>query len=275
MNRTMTSIVLIGSVFLAAVWAIPSRAQSSMSGGEIVNPERVIPFAKNVERALAERGARVAFVSRVGRDPEKMPRGIEYTHVGLWVYSDIQTEDGRTVRGYAIHNLYQLPDNPGKSDLVQDFPVDFFGSVFELRAGVIVPTADLQDRLLQVLNSSTYASLHKPEYSLVANPVGSDYQNCTNFVLSVLMAAIYETDDPNLIDANIEAYFEPQTVRLGPLQRAFGPLFVRGFETSDHSGAIRTATFGSLARFMRSYDLSDMDFTITESGVVAQTALAR
>ncbi|WP_422025538.1 DUF2145 domain-containing protein [Pyruvatibacter mobilis] len=274
MKRMLMSIVLVGSVFLAAFWAIPSQAQSSMSGGEIVNPERVIPFAKNVEHALAERGARVAIVSRVGRDPDRMPSGIEYTHVALWVYSDIQTEDGRTVRGYAIHNLYQLPDDPGKSDLVQDFPVEFFGNVFELRAGVIVPTADLQDRLLQVLNSSTYEALHQPDYSLVANPFGSDYQNCTNFVLSVLMAAIYETDNRDLIDANIEAYFEPQTVRLGPLQRAFGPLFVRGVETSDHSGAIRTSTFGSLSRFMRAYKLSDTDFTITERGVLEQAALA-
>jgi hypothetical protein len=269
MNRTLTVLTLAAATLMAAMWTVPSHAQSSMSSGEIVNPERVIPFAKMVERTLAEHGARVAIVSRVGRDPEGLPDGIDYTHVGLWVYSDIETEDGRTIRGYAVHNLYQLPDNPGRSALIQDFPVEFFGSVFELRTGVIVPTPDMQDRLLAVLNSPTYAALHQPDYSLVANPVGSDYQNCTNFVLNVLMAAIYQTDDREYIEANIKAYFDPQTVRLGPLQRVFGPMFVKGFETGDHEGAIRTSTFGSLAGFMRSYGLVDADITITEGGAVA------
>ncbi len=256
-------------VLAAGAIVSPAIAQSSAPSGEIVNPERVIPFAKSVERQLANRGARVAIVSRVGRDPDKMPDGIEYTHVGLWVYSDIQTADGKTVRGYAIYNLYQEPEDAGRSCLAQDYPAEFFGEVFDLRAGVIVPTPQVQERLLKVIASPTYASLHNPNYSLVANPFRNDFQNCTNFVLQVLMAAVYGTDDRDQIAANIRAHFTPQRVGLSGLQRTLGPIFVSGFETSDHSGPIRTSTFGALGRFMVQYGMAQDQFEVTESEPVA------
>jgi len=261
--------VALSLVMAAGVAASPAAAQSSAPSGEIVNPERVIPFAKAVERELANRGARVAIVSRVGRDPDRMPDGIEYTHVGLWVYSDIETADGKTVRGYAIHNLYQEPDDAGRSFLAQDYPAEFFGEVFDLRAGVIVPTPQVQERLLKVMTSPTYDSLHNPNYSLVANPFRNDFQNCTNFVLQVLMAAVYETSDRDQIAANIRAHFTPQRVGLSGLQRTFGPIFVGGFETSDHSGPIRTSTFGALGRFMAQYGMAEDQFEVDETGLAA------
>ncbi len=99
----------------------------SSAASAIETPERVIPFAKKVERELGQRGALVAIVSRMGRDPKQMPDGIgDYTHVGIWVYSEMTAADGRKVNGYAVYNLYQVAGDEGRSELKQDFPAEFF-----------------------------------------------------------------------------------------------------------------------------------------------------
>lgn len=260
LKRILLSLALLAGMAAPAAAA----AMSSGSTGEIKDASRVIPFAKKVERLLAERGVAVAIVSRVGRDPEDLPDGIAYTHVGLWVYSEITTADGRKVRGYVSHNLYQLDENLDRSALAEDFPAEFFGDVHELKAGVIVPKPELQARLLKVIDSPTYARLHVPDYSLVANPYDWRYQNCTNFIMANLAVAIYGTEDRDRISADLKAHYAPQPVGLNGLERTFGPLFVGGFHTADHDGPLKTSTFGSVARFLQSNDLAEAVFEVTE-----------
>jgi hypothetical protein len=237
---------------------------SSNPAGEIVQPERVIPYAKHVEQELAARGARVAIVARVGRDPEDLPSGIEYTHVGFWVYSEMTLPNGEVVNGYVVHNLYQMADNPDRSELVSDFPAEFFGDVFELRAGVIIPEPALQQLLLELIGTKGYRDLHVPNYSLIANPRKREFQNCTNFVLNTVVGSVYQTADEREIQAYINAYYEPQKIGVSGFERLLGPLFVAGVATSDHENDIRTSTFGSLSRFMKMYDLTSDVFEIVE-----------
>ncbi|MFH2057373.1 MAG: DUF2145 domain-containing protein, partial [Pseudomonadota bacterium] len=52
-------------------------AGSSQAGGELFfKPEQIIHFAKKVEKSLAENGARVAILARVGRPRKNLPEGI-------------------------------------------------------------------------------------------------------------------------------------------------------------------------------------------------------
>jgi hypothetical protein len=96
-----------------------------------------------------------------GPSPAKeLPAGIHYTHTAFGVYSIITTEDGRTVPGYAMYNLYQREGQPHISDLVTDFPADFFASVQEMKAGIVIPTPVMQRRLLNIINSELYQALH-------------------------------------------------------------------------------------------------------------------
>lgn len=74
-----------------------------------------------------------------------------------------------------------------------DFPVDFFAGVQKLKAGIVIPTPELQRRLLATIQSDVYRDLHVPAYSAVANPFTLEYQNCTEHTLDVLNAAIYQT----------------------------------------------------------------------------------
>jgi len=269
--------ILLICFFLLTGLAAPAAAQMSSAAGTVGNIERVLPFAKKVERELAERGAVVAIVSRMGRDPAQMPGDVgKYTHVGIWVYAEVTAADGSTVNTYAIYNLYQDADDQGRSSLVQDFPVEFFASVFELNAGIVIPTPELQAELLRVVTSPAYRALHVPEYSVVANPYEWRYQNCTNFIMALLVAAIYDTDDRRTISGHLRAHYEPRDIKLGGVTRALGSVFVDGFATSDHRGGpLRTSTFDSIAAFLTRYDLAEAVLEVTESNVRETEIAAR
>ena len=152
----LKTIAIISTLLLPTV----ATAGSSASGNPVLPTADVAAFADRVQRDLAARGAQVAIVGRVGRDPEILPVGINYTHVGFWVYSRITRADGSQGRGYRVHNLYQSAGDLTRSDLVQDSPGDFFASVFEMDAGIIIPDPRLQRKLLDVIDSPTYANLH-------------------------------------------------------------------------------------------------------------------
>lgn len=208
-------------------------------------------LSKKVEHYAARKGARVFLLARVGRPPEELPEGVEFTHVSYAVYSSITTEDDRTVPGYAIYNLYQRKDDPARSELVKDYPVDFLAGAHVAKVGVIIPTREMQKRLYKVITSDTYAKLHNPKYSAISNPYNTKYQNCTEHVLDVLNAAIYQTDDIKQIKANTKAYFHPQVLHINPLKLFLGSLFKAEVKINDHHGPVKTSTFGSIVRYMQ------------------------
>lgn len=217
-------------------------------------PEQVIALAKQVERTLAGKGARVAIIARMGRPRAEMPEGMHFTHAAFAVYSQIATRDGRTLHGYAIYNEYQNDDRPDTSSLVQDYPADFFASVAELEAGILIPSAELQARLLATIGSPTYQTLHEPRYSAIANPYTEGRQNCTEFVLDVINAAIYETADIRRIKAATRQYFVAQDVNVSPLKLLLGGLFSAEVSLSDHPGTPVTATFETIGAYLLKYD---------------------
>lgn len=252
----------------AATWLpVQATAGSSAASNPVLPVAEVATFSNRVQQDLAARGANVAIVSRVGRDPSVLPDGINYTHVAFWVYSRITQADGSTGMGYRVYNLYQTEGDLTQSSLVQDTPADFFAGAYSLDAGVIIPDPRLQQKLLRVIASPTYAALHNPSYSVLANPASTQFQNCTEHTLDVVMAALYDTSDRAQIKANIGAYFAPQPVALNGMQRLFAPAASRALTTADHGASVSTATFGSIARFMQSNDLADEVYRITPERV--------
>ncbi len=249
-NLVSLRIILLSvlSIFLSA---LSGFAGSSQSSGELhFQPEEIVKFAKKVEKVLAQKGARVAIIARVGQPRNKLPEGVRFTHTAFAVYSQIETSGGKKIPGYAIYNLYQRTEEPNVSDLVQDFPVDFFAGVKLLETGIIIPTPELQRRLLEVLFSPTYKKLHNPHYSLIANPFTLGFQNCTEHTLDVIFAAIYKTNDIKVIKANEKAYFRPHKVEVNPLKLMLGSVFVADITTSDHPNAPETTTFTTIESFL-------------------------
>lgn len=264
MSRILTVVLLLFVTLLP----VASFAGSSAASNPVLPVNEVAGFANRVQQDLAARGANVAIVSRVGRDPAVLPDGIEYTHVAFWVYSRLTQADGTTGMGYRVYNLYQQEGNLTRSDLVQDTPSDFFAGAHSLDAGIIIPDPRLQRKLLDIIASPTYAALHNANYSVLANPRTGRFQNCTEHTLDVLFAALYDTNDRLQIKANIAAYFVPQSVPLNGLQRLFAPAASQALTTADHGSHVGTATFGSIARFMESNDLHDEIYRITPDRLV-------
>ncbi len=263
MIRLFTS---FAAAILVVVGAITGAEAGSRQSDDPALPiEKVSAFADQVQKKLAGQGVHVALVARVGRDPAQLPDGIAYTHVGIWVYSNIKMADGRKVRGYAVHNLYQRADDLNVSDLVQDYPADFFAGAYSLDAGVIVPDPRLQAKLLDVINAPAYRELHNSRYSVVANPDSNAFQNCTEHTLNLLMAALYDTDDMARIKANTQRHFTPQIVEISPLKRLIGPMVMDGVTMSDHTRTVRTTTFTTIADFMERFDLVEDAYRLTPS----------
>lgn len=246
---------LIITLLLAQLCYCPPTIAGSQAGGEAHFPaEQIIKFAKQVEHTLADKGARVAIVARAGRPPSELPEGMHFTHVGFAVYSEITTQDNRKVPGYAFYNLYQSNAKPDTSSLVQDFAVDFFNGVAVLEAGIIIPSPELQKRLLATIASPTYQRLHDPRYSAIANPYTLGKQNCTEHTLDVINAAIYQTHSLKKIKASERAYFLAQPVKIDPLKLMLGSMFSAEITLADQPSAPVTATFETIARYLEKYD---------------------
>jgi len=241
-------------------------------------PLEVSQFAKNVEKYAASQGARAFIIGRVGQPEKSLPKGISYTHTAIAIYSQIQLDDGQFAKGYAIYNLYQNEGNLDKSSLIVDYPVDFFWGAHVLKAGIVIPSPQLQTRIIEAIQQGNNKLLHNPKYSLLSNPFNSKYQNCTEHTLDVINSAIYQTTDIMQLKANSKEYFIPQKLKVSGLKLALGGLFSKGVHSSDHKGKPKTATFTTIARYLSKFDLLKSAVSFDRDGNVqpllhsAQTA---
>jgi hypothetical protein len=233
-----------------------------------LTPEQAAAFSKQIETDLAARGARVAIVFRTGRPHNKMPPGISYTHGAFWVYRTIHTQDGRDLPGYAVYNLFSgdgktLPLT--QSYLAQNWPFDFTQGSAVDDVAIIVPSPEMQRRIVAVMDSPTYARLHNPSYSLIANPLSSKHQNCNGFMLDVIASAAWDTTDPAQIRADEKAYFHPSVIQAGPLKRLLAPLADPRIKTDDQSHILVTATYESMSTFMKANGLLEASYILNRT----------
>lgn len=266
----MWRFLLASSGFAAiALFAAPQAVAFDSSENAVsgrFTPEEAAAFSKDIEATLARKRARVAMVFRTGRPRDQLPEGLNYTHGAFWVYQPSLTPEGREVMGYSVYNLYSgdgdaLPKS--RSRLVQDFPFDFVAGSEEDDVAVIIPSPEVQKRLYNVIASPTYDALHVPEYTLISNPADARYQNCTEFLLDVLAAAVWETESYAQIKVNLAASFEPAEVRdASGLKRLLAPMADPRLRSDDHKGRVRTATFESIAQFMADNGYAQEAFTL-------------
>jgi hypothetical protein len=242
---TVLLLILSTAVLPTRLWAGSASAEDN-----IFPAEQITTFAKSVERYAAQRGARAFIIGRVGRPEDSLPEGIHFTHTAVAIYSSIALEDGSTRKGYAVHNLYQKTDAVNESELITDYPTDFFWSAKALKAGIIIPSADLQRRLISLYAEGKAQAVHVPSYSAIANPFTSRYQNCTEYTLDVINAAIYKTQDKAKLKANAQAHFTPVVIQESPIKILLGSMLMKDIARDDHSGPVATATFSSIARYL-------------------------
>lgn len=245
-------------------------AGSSATTQPRFTPEEAADFAKQIEEELAAQGARLAIVFRAGRPREDLPGGISYTHGAFWIHQPIRTEDGRTLYGYASYNLYHGEEDRRTSYLAQDWPLDFTTGDQAGEVGIIIPSPEMQRRLIAFIQSENYAAMHNPDYSLISNPHDPRFQNCTEFLLDVIAASAWETTDVDQLKANLRAHFQPARIRVGLLARLFGPSVDERVRLEDHGSRIFTATFRSLGDFMLENGLASDAYEITADHLTAE-----
>jgi hypothetical protein len=249
---------------LIFMWAGQVNAGSQQSAQIQHKVEDVVSFAKGVEKYAAAKGARAFIIARVGRPTDDLPKGIFYTHTAIAVYSAITLDNGSIVNGYAIHNLYQDAEDKRKSSLITDYPVDFFWGAHELKAGIIIPTPEIQQQLISLISKGDNHKLHNSKYTVLASPFNSLYQNCTEHTLDMLNAAIYQTTNVAQLKANAQAHFQAQRVHTSRFKLMLGSALMKDVTTRDHKGKVRTATFTSIAKYLQKYDLASHTFTLDE-----------
>ena len=207
-------------------------------------------FSKEVEKRIAKKRAEVAIVARLGRPLDKLPAPLQFTHVGIAIYSQIATAENQVFSGYVFYNLYQSKENSTLSYLASDSALNYFANVEQRVAGVIIPRKELQDRLKALVFSETYKRLHRPNYALLANPFDKRYQNCTEFVLDLVTSSIYETSNINQLKANQRAHFVPTSLDLSRNKIRIAGLFAPALHVRDQPGQIEIATFQSILAYL-------------------------
>ena len=217
---------------------------------QLFNFEQIALLAKTVENRLAEKRARAALIARVGLNPDLLPPGVTFSHTAIAIYSKIRTNDNRYLPGYAIYNLYQGTQRDGSSMLKQDYPIDYYAVSQSLKTGIVIPNDDLQRELIRMVASREFELLHNPKYSVISNPFNPIFQNCTEFVLDVVFAALYGTTNVRSLKAKITARFDPFPVDIPRSKLAFAARAMPDVSLDDHSGNIATTTFTSIARFL-------------------------
>ena len=261
----------------------PVAGAESGSGEATVSkrfsPEAAADFSKEIEKVLAAKSARVAIVFRTGSKRDKLPDGIEYTHGAFWVYQPIQRADGSIMRGYVAWNLFHGDGESRpktQSYLATDFPFEFVGASAVDDLAVIIPTPEIQRRVLTMMANGDYDKLHDRDYSLIASPYDDQFQNCNEFMLDVIASAVWETTDYYQLKTNLSAHFEATRVKTGLLKRAFGPMADDRLKLGDHRGKpIRTVTYASLSNFMMTHGYADETFRVTPETVGAAQIAAR
>jgi hypothetical protein len=224
------------------------------------SPEFVQRMAAGLVADLRQRQAMCALVFRAGLRRADMPAETAYTHGAIWLSRALAPSlapgddpadptDAYVVFGLFTGDGHDVPRS--RSVLRVERPTDFMRRSIEDDVGVVIPTAPMQDRLATIVASPTYEAMRLPRYSVLANPLRRKFQNCDVFLLYLVGAAAWQTDDPEAVRAHlVAADFQPTLIRTPGVLDLLAPLFDDRVSMADQSGEVRTASWESIRRFM-------------------------
>jgi hypothetical protein len=234
---------------------------SSKAPVAYLNDEQVVAFAKRIEDELTARQVQVAIVFRTGRARSKLPKGISYTHGAFWAHTPVMKADGDGVAApgddmgaYAVYNLYHgdgKTEPRDHSSLVQDYPLDFARGTAVDDVAVLIPTPELQAGIITAMNSPVYEKMHVPSYSLIANPLDPRHQNCNEFMLDVIGAVLWKTEDYAEVKRRLRETYTPTPIGVSPIERILGPMTDNRIKLDDQGDKIVTSTYESIAAFLK------------------------
>ena len=197
--------------------------------------QRSLALAEHTAAALDRSGAQVVALARIGQDLTAY--GLRYSHMGL-AYRD--TRDGRPV-WRVVHKLNQC-GSAQAAVYRQGLGEFFLDDLVEYEAAVVVPTPEVQAKLLPALrDNARLAQLNTPAYSMVAYPWAQTYQQSNQWALETLAM----TQEPAAMTRErAQAWlrlqgYAPTTLHLTAMQRLGGRLTAANIAFDDHPNAKR------------------------------------
>lgn len=200
----------------------------------VPSPQLVVEAAQTALRvvaALDEGDAPVALVARAGTDLSK--HGLHYSHVGFALRDHA---DGRWT---VVHLLNGC--GTATSSLYAEGLVNFFADDLVNQDVRIVWLRDDRAQALAalLLDDARAASMHDPDYNLIARPDGLRWQNSTGWVLDMLGAAYGASTRADAQRFVREQGFQADRIRIPYGKRIAGGLFAANVDFTDHSIATR------------------------------------
>jgi hypothetical protein len=191
--------------------------------------EQAVGLAQAVTQALDATQAQVAIVGRVGSDQSL--RGIRYTHVSIALRDHPK---GRWIVTHLLNSCGQA-----QSELYDEGLGAFYlDDVFAFESKVVVPSPRVQAALQAAVLGPLKRKLHEREYSVIANPWRTRFQNSNNWALELAASALA---GPNEVSTRSTAQswlaragFVPNKVTIGAADRAKTRLFAANVRYSDH-----------------------------------------
>lgn len=213
-----------------------------------------LTLALDLAHELDGDGAQVAIVARVGQDLSRY--GLRYSHLG------IARRDPASGTWMMVEELNRC--GTAHSTLYADgFGNFFLDDMFAYEAKVVIPSAAVQRQLDAALASGTAMRLHEPRYNEIAYPWRTRYQNCNQWVLETLAAAL----DPQAVASRATAQawlraagYRPSTLHVAPFEQLGAQLFATNIAFDDHpqdrvlAGDIDVVTAESVIDFVTRID---------------------
>lgn len=227
---------------------------STDSGDALFPRETLDNYGQQILDELTRKDVKLAIVSRSGQAREKLPEGVMFTHSAFFRRND--------TGGYDVYNLYHGEDDRLRSSLVTDTPADFLRLLKEKDGGILIPDAATQDILYAHIESPAYAAVHQADYSLISNPFDLRWQNCNEFMLYAVAAAIWDTKDRPALLSKLRETITPTELKVSPLRRHYGPMIDERLILDDHGERVLTTTFGTLTQLFEATGRLDESYVL-------------
>jgi hypothetical protein len=191
-------------------------------------------MADATRAALDGIGDEVVLIARVGQDLSKYR--LTYSHMGFAV------REHPAGAWSVVHKLNAC--GTASAALYDEGLINFFSDgTFRYQAGVWRLAPQAQARLKKALLGKKARDYHEPNYSLVAYPFSTRYQNSNGWVLELLAFALAPEDEANTrttAQAWLKANgYQPTELELGTLTRLGARVSKANVSFDDHPGELR------------------------------------
>lgn len=207
-----------------------------------------IELAERTRGALDSSGAQVVLLARAGQDLTRY--GLQWSHLG-WAY--------KTDAGWRVLHKLNACGTATSAIYRQGLGEFFLDDLWQVRAAYLVPEPAVQQRLLPLLRDNGRATrLHVADYSMVAYPWATRYQQSNQWAIETLAMA----EEPAVAGrAQAQAWlqfkgYEPTVLKIGAFTRLGARVGSANVAFDDHpnekrfADRIETVTVDSIFAWM-------------------------